>query len=174
MVFTALIQTAFVFIAPKLSADPPKAYQLRAAYLYNFTKFIKWPATAFVDDTSPLIIGVLGLNPFQGALGPMASRRVGNRPIKIKYYTSLKEVQTCHLLYISSSKRQHLEYQLDILQKYPILTVGEQDSFVKYGGVIQFVIDQRRLRFMINLGVARKINIKISSQLLALASNVVE
>ncbi len=155
------------------SADAPGEYKVKAAYLYNFAKFIRWPDSAFHNAEAPLVIGVLGTNYFNGALQPLAAKKVRNRTIEIKHFKTLAEVQNCHLLYISKSEQQNRGLILTTLANQPILTVGVFNDFVELGGIIQFITRRDRLRFSINLAVASQNNIQIEAQLLSLAGEVV-
>jgi len=156
------------------AAETPSEYQIKAAYLYNFAKFIRWPESAFSDQSQPLVIGILGENYFDGELNPLNSRSVHSRPIEIRYFRTLKEVETCHMLYISTYEYTERASILKGLQNRPVVTVGESPQFADSGGVIQFVMIQRRLRFIINLDAAKNHQIQIDSQLLSLATEVLE
>lgn len=171
-----LLATLLVLLglaAPGYSTDTPGEYKVKAAYLYNFAKFIRWPDSAFQDTEAPLVIGVLGTNYFNGALQPLASKNVRNRVIAIKHFKTLSEVKNCQLLYISKSEQQNLDMILKKLATQSILTVGDFKNFVDLGGIIQFVNRRNRLRFSINLTVASQNNIQIEAQLLSLAADVV-
>lgn len=172
-----LLKIIFILVicckAAVLDAGTPSEYQVKAAYLYNFAKFIRWPESAFVGNDAPLIIGVLGQNSFAGKLMPLSSRMVRNRPIEVKYFKTLKEVQSCHLLYLNISEYGKLESILAKLRCRPIITIGDDQKFASRGGVIQFVTVRGRLRFIINLDVAKSNRIQIDAQLLSLATEVV-
>lgn len=157
-----------------IGAEKPPEYQVKAAYLYNFAKFIKWPANTFRNKTIPLTIGVLGKNAFSDKLKPLNSRIVRNRPIRIKYFKTLSEVENCQLLYIDISEPEELDAILNNLILRPIITIGDNKNFASSGGVIQFVNIRERLRFIINLDVAKKNNIQMDAQLLSLAIEVLE
>ncbi|MDX2479452.1 MAG: YfiR family protein [Desulfuromusa sp.] len=159
--------------APGHSAENPGEHKVKAAYLYNFAKFIHWPDSAFYDTEAPLVIGVLGTNYFNGALQPLATKKVRNRVIEIKYFKTLAEVQNCQILYISKSEEKNLQTILKELSIRPILTVGEIKNFVGFGGIIQFITKRDRLRFSINLNIAKNNEIQIEAQLLSLAAEVV-
>ena len=160
-------------VTPGYSADVPGEYKVKAAYLYNFAKFIHWPDSMFQDANAPLVIGVLGTDYFNGALQPLAAKKVRNRTIEIKHFKTLAEVQNCHLLYLSKSEQRNRSLILKKLATQPILTVGAFKDFVELDGIIQFVTRRDRLRFSINLAVASQNNIQIEAQLLSLAAEVV-
>ncbi len=173
-IFYILLIISVLNCNPPLSAaHDPSEYNIKAAYLYNFAKFIHWPDSAFNSAKAPLVIGVLGTNYFNGSLQPLTAKKVRNRVIEIKYFKSLAEIQGCHLLYISKSVKQNHNLILKKLSTQPILTVGGYKDFVKIGGIIQFITRRDRLRFSINLAVANQNNIHIDAQLLSLAAEVV-
>ena len=157
-----------------LHAEPPSEYKVKAAYLYNFAKFIKWPESKLNTKPNPLIIGILGENVFAGELIPLSGRTIRNNPIEVKHFKTLEDIKACQLLYINSSNIGELESILSKLKTRPIITVGDNKKFVSSGGVIQFVKVRGRLRFIINLSVAKNNKIHIDSQLLSLAAEVLE
>lgn len=164
---------ALGFNSPGQSAEAPSEVKLKAAYLYNFAKFIHWPEYVFVNKTSPLVIGVLGASPLYEELIPLAARTVRNRPITVEYFATLDTVQHCHLLYISPSVSGSLQSVLKNLHSTPIITVGDDRAFAESGGTIQFVTKRGRLRFIVNLETAQANGIKIDSQLLSLAVEII-
>jgi len=150
-----------------------REYQLKAVFLYRFTQFVDWPATAFPSPDSPIIIGVLGGNPFGEHLrAAVRDERVHNRRLIVQEYQRSQEAKNCHLLFISAAEAPRLEKTLAALKGGSILTVGEPEGFVLRGGMIQFVTEQNRIRFRINLQAARAANLQISSKLLELAEVV--
>ncbi|MBI2820275.1 MAG: YfiR family protein [Acidobacteria bacterium] len=154
---------------------PPGEYEVKAAFLYNFAKFVEWPSTAFPAPDSPVIIGVLGEDPFGEALElTIAGKLVQGRPLQVQRGQRIENVESCHILFFSSSQRRPLPELLGQLRSLPVLTVGEEEKFIEQGGVIRFLLDDNRVRFDINNLSARKAGLKISSRLLALASHVWE
>jgi len=149
-------------------------YQVKAAYLYNFIKFIYWPEKVFKTPHSPLVIGILGVNNFDNKLESLQGKKIGQRSININYFATLKDVHDCHLLYISKSESPEIQEILDKLAIRPIVTVGESKQFVDLGGTIQFVTRRGRLRFLINQKSAQNNYIQIDAQLLSLAIRVIE
>jgi YfiR/HmsC-like len=160
--------------SPGETASVSSENRVKAAYLYNFAKFILWPDMAFADNNSPLVIGVVGKNPFNDELSPLAQRKIRNRPIEIHQFKSVRDIDHCHLLFVGPSVSKGLRKILNTLSVRPIITVSDEKNFVAYGGVIQFVTKRDRLRFIVNLDVAKTNSIKINSQLLALAAEVLE
>ena len=153
------------------AAEKPSEMQLKAAYLYNFAKFIKWPDSAFSDSKTSFVIGVLGDKNFAGYLLPLTTKTVNERAIVIKIYTSVDEVSDAHILYLGSSI-SGLHSQLEKLKSRPIVTISDDKKFVATNGMIQFVPVRGRLRFIINLANADAAGVRIDSQLLSLAIDV--
>jgi len=154
---------------------PPGEYEVKAAFLYNFAKFVEWPPGAFPDPNSPLIIGVVGEDPFGEALDfAVAGKLVQGRPLEVRRWRRFENVDSCHILLFSSSDRRTLPESLRQLGSLPVLTVGEPEEFIEAGGVLRFLLENNRVRFDINNLNAKKAGLKISSRLLALASHVWE
>jgi len=151
-----------------------KDYQVKAGFLFKFPQFIEWPEAAFPDKETPLVIGVLGDDPFRGFLSEMVrDEKVGSRPLRVEYYRRIEDVKDCHILFISSSGTQRLEQILAKLKNRSILTVGETDGFATNGGMVKFVTEGTKIRFRINNEAARAASLTISSKLLRLAEVVV-
>ncbi len=150
---------------------PPTEYQLKAAFLFNFAKFVDWPTEAFSARDSPLVIGVLGENPFgQGLEETIRNKSVGGHPLSVKATNSLAEARKCHILYISPSETGRLHQVLDSVRDSNVLTVGETEQFLDSGGIINFVIQGQKIRFEINAGAAKRAGLKVSSKLLSLSA----
>ncbi|HYG35908.1 MAG TPA: YfiR family protein, partial [Clostridia bacterium] len=129
-----------------------REYQLKAVFLYRFTQFVDWPPTAFSSQDSPIIIGVLGRDPFGGYLeAAVRNERVRNRLLAIQHHQRIQDAMNCHLLFISPSEQARQEKVLADLKARSILTVGETEGFARDGGMIQFITEQNRIRFRINL-----------------------
>ena len=172
-----LVLSLGLLLAAALSraqAPPPTESQVKSAFLYNFAKFIDWPPTAFADDKSPFIIGILGSNPIGAELTrTTADKRVSDRLIAIKTYRPEDDLTRCHILFISNSEKKRFPEILQRLRGTAVLTVGETDGFIEAGGMVNFVLEAgktaNKIRFQINDEAARKAALKISSKLLSLA-----
>jgi hypothetical protein len=148
-------------------------YQIKAAFLYNFAKFIDWPPTAFPDPSTPVVLCVLGQDPFGPDLEQtITGKTVNNRPFAIQRFAKLQDRESCHILFISSSERDHLSQILASLKDKKTLTVGETPTFLSSGGMINFTLLDNRIRFEINLSAAERAGLKLSSKLLSLATTV--
>jgi hypothetical protein len=150
-----------------------KEYQIKSAFLYNFAQFVEWPPDAFSEAQSPLVIGVLGDDPFKGFLDEVVrEERVNGRPLVIQRYHSVAEMKTCHILFISQSEAGRLDGILAGIKGRSILTVSEVDGFATRGGIIRFITEENKIRLRINADAAKAANLTISSKLLRLAELV--
>ena len=147
--------------------------QIKAVLLYNFTKFVEWPANRFVDETSPLLLCIIGQNP----LGPILERTVENRKIRgrsivVRRLQGLDSVKKCHLLFVSISEQGRVSEIVALLSGQSVLTVGAMDRFTEQNGIINLVKRKNRINFDINQTAAHQAGLKISSKLMILASHV--
>jgi hypothetical protein len=161
--------------APAAQAGPDSAKapssresRIKAAFLYNFAKFTKWPATAFADAKAPLRLCVLGEDPFHGALAALKGRTAKNRPIVASRPSSMETLAKCHLLFVGASQGKRLATILEVLRGLPVLVVGEAPHFATSGGIIRLETVENRVRFDINVGAAQNAKLKIDSRLLRL------
>ncbi len=150
--------------------DPPGEYQLKAVFLFNFAKFVDWPATSFAGPQSPFVVCILGPAPFGRAVDDVfRDKTVDNRPVVIERFKNIAQARQCHMVFVSQSEGFHLADIILHLRGECVLLVGESDGFAEAGGVIQFVIEDNRVHFLINPDAAGRAGLKISSQLLSLA-----
>jgi len=148
----------------------PSEYQIKAAFIFNFAKFVDWPPSAFSNLNSPIVIGILGDNPFHDDLArTIHNKTIEDRPLVIEELRVPSEATNCHILFISSSEKDRLPEILKSLKDTSVLTVGEMDHFTESGGMINLVIRDQKIRFQINNGEATKARLKISSKLMNLA-----
>lgn len=161
-----------VALPQSLTAQDP-SYRVKAVFLYNFAQFVTWPEKAFAKADSPLVIGVLGRDPFGRILDETVRGEVVNgRKLEVRRFRSVTEVKECHILFISPSEQPRMLPILDALQGRSILTVGETEQFAINGGVIRFLSEQNKIRFRINTEAAEAAGLTISSKLLRLADIV--
>jgi hypothetical protein len=148
-------------------------YQLKAAFLYNFTKFVEWPGDSFPSNDSPLRLCVLGNTPFSSELSQVTEGKVvGGHPVQVAVLDNWHHARDCQLVFISSSELMPLRDILHGLRGTSALTVGDSKSFAEEGGMIGLLIEGERMRFEVNLRAATAANLKISSKLLSLAKAV--
>jgi hypothetical protein len=147
-------------------------YQVEAAYLYNFARFVEWPTQGTTKATS-LTICVLGEDPFGQALdSTLAGEAIGNQHVSARRISSTPEAGDCQILFIGSSEAKHLNKIVDALDKKPILTVSDIPQFSQHRGMIQFVLADNRIRFEVNLAAAQRAGLTLGSELLKVAVTV--
>jgi hypothetical protein len=148
-------------------------YQVKALFLLNFAKYVEWPAEAFADATTPIAIGVVGEDPFDGRLEKaVMGKSVGGRAIVIRKVSNDDDLPKCHILYISILEKKRLAAVLAKVKATPVLTVGESEHFAQEGGVISFVKKDEKIRLEIDLNAARQARLQLSSKLLSVADVV--
>ena len=154
-------------LAVHAAESPSQEYQIKAVFLFNFAQFVEWPPASFSSVESPLVIGVLGRDPFGSALeGAVQGERSNGRGFVVERYTRSDEIKNCHILFISQSEAGRLAGILNGLKGRSILTVSDVDGFTENGGMIRFVMEQNKIRFRINLDSAKASNLVLSSKLL--------
>ena len=157
-----------------IAADTPAASeaQLKAVFLFNFAKYVDWPAAAFTNDAAPISIGVMGTDPFGDSLRLVEGKTIRGLRFAIKHLDSDSDLSGCHILFISDSEASRMREILNKAGALPILTVGEDEAFARNGGIINFVLKNGNVRLEIDLAAARKAGLTISSRLLAVADVV--
>lgn len=157
---------------PLAQANDGTEYRLKAAFLYNFAKFVEWPAGAFASPDAPLLICIAGANPFGNALATLAGKTVDRRPVEVRTLPSATGLERCHIVFVGRAEEGRLKAVLARLGRLPILTVSDIGGFAEGGGMIGLFESEQNIRFNVNLAVARQANLKLSSQLLKLATIV--
>jgi hypothetical protein len=157
-------------LSPAQAQDRPTDYQVKAAFLAKFGKFVEWPDTAFATSNTPVIIGVFGDDPFGDALTSLAETdTINGRPIEVRDIKTPAELAGCHVVFIPASAKNSDREVMDAVAGLPVLTVGETDEFHDAGGMIEFIIENKQVHFRIRNEAARAAGLKISSKLLILA-----
>lgn len=148
----------------------PTEYQVKAAYLFNFLKFVDWPGDSSKDSQAPWVIGIVGESPIGEALPRLIEgKTVQGRALQVKFFQSAENMRGCNILFISASESRRLLPILAGLRGSSVLTVGDTDRFIESGGMIQFVIEDGSVRLAIDVGVTSRAQLKVSSKLLSLA-----
>lgn len=162
-----------VFLQSVVAGQEIEEYQVKAAYLYNFAKFVDWPAGAFASAASPISICILGEDSFGGALHEVVrDKTAGGRLLVVRTIPELSSARGCHVLFISAVEWKTNRPALGRLAGGAVLTVGETPGFSSSGGIVSFKLEGRRVRFEINVDAARQAQLQISSKLLSLAEIV--
>jgi len=151
-------------------------YLIKAGFIYNFAQLVQWPPAAFSQADSPIVIGILGTDPF----GTSIDRVVENKKLdghnlvvkRLRWSRDLKDLTECNILFVSLSEREHISDVINMVKWLPILTIGETPGFAARGGIINLTLEDNKVRFEVNIGAAKQANLNISSRLLALAKIV--
>lgn len=160
-----------------LSADArgqgsaPSEYQMKAAYIYNFAKFVEWPAKALPKGDSSLVIGILGTDPFDGILdATVRDKKIDSHPLVIRRIESLQDAKSCQILFIGSSEKKRWPEISAALAGASVLTVSENwDRFIPDGGIVYLFIDNNKICFDINDDAAKRAGLTVSSKLMQLS-----
>jgi hypothetical protein len=148
-------------------------YQVKLGFLYNFSKFVEWPEQAFPAPNSPLVIGIVGSDPFGKELeNDLSTRATRGHPIVLKRLSADGDLTACHILFIRAEERRHLAGILARLKGRAILTVGETPGFLDRGGHIDFVFVDKSLGFEVNRAATQQTPLKLSAKLLTVAKSM--
>jgi hypothetical protein len=156
-------------------------YQVKAAFLYNFVKFVDWPAKSVADSNEPMTIGIIGDDPFGKAFEPLKNKLVKDKKIVLKRFKGLNElkqsgkqieaIKICHLLFVCRSEKELFREIINLVKDRPVLTIADTEGFLESGGIINFLMEEKKIRFEINRTAAKQAKLRISSKLLRLAKN---
>jgi hypothetical protein len=151
----------------------PAEYALKAAVLYNITKFVEWLPEAFKNPADPIAICVLGENPFGDTLNQVVSGKVRDgRKFAVRQISDVSNANGCQILFVSSSEQKHFHSILEGAPSRGTLTIGDTEGFATKGGIVNLRVEGDKIRLQINVGVAEKQRIRVSSRLLGLADIV--
>jgi len=154
-------------------SSKPTEYEVKAAYLYNFGRFVEWPPRTGVAQARSFNICVVGQDHFGAALNnTLADETIAGKSVAIKRIQAAQEATNCQILFISASEENQLKQILTVLNGSSVLTVSDMPQFSRQGGMVQFILDGSRVRFEINLASAERAGLTLSSELLKLAVNV--
>jgi hypothetical protein len=160
-----------LLISAAASVAAEGEYQIKAAMLYNFAKFVDWPVNTFGSD-SRITFCLVGKSPLNGPIQPMQGKSVKGRTVLIRQIVRPDEVGGCQILFIPRSEHARVSTYLQLSSRYSILTVSDLEKFTVSGGMIGFYEEDNKIRFEINLEAAQKRHLQISSYLLNLARRV--
>jgi len=145
-------------------------YEIKAAFLYNFAKFADWPESAFSKPAAPLVIGILGKDPFGPILDQVVEKKpIDGRPVFVKRLKNAREAKGVHILFVPRTDNAELGRAFKEIDPLAILIVGENEKFAERYGTIGFFIEENRVRFEINVASAERAGIKLNAKLLQLA-----
>lgn len=175
---SALMMALSICVASIFAGDPsPESssveYQIKAAFMTKFVKFVTWPPGVFNDSDGPFVIGIFGDDPFGSIMDDAtADLTMKKRRFTIKRFDHPQDVDNCHILFIGKCSENQFQHILKTLSQKPVLTVGEMRQFDLRGGMINFIIKDNNVRFTINVDAARSCGIEISTRLLRMAETV--
>ena|SRR5688572_18463798 len=169
----ALVLAAIGLLAAPAMAQRPAEYQVKAAYLYGFGRFVEWPATAAVTGDGAFVLCVLGEDPFGRLLDQAAEGAVlKNQPVRVRRIDRPEDGGACDTLFVGASEQARLPRILSVLGRRPVLTVGDSPEFAQRGGMIGFSMEGSRVRFTVNLAAAQGAGLMLQSELLRVAASV--
>jgi hypothetical protein len=150
-------------------------YRVKAAFIFHFAQLVDWPEEKATGTDNSLVLCTLGEDPFQGVLeGTVAGKAIGNRTLRVRHLGESQEMQACQIVFLGRAQSKHIPMLVSSLHNAPVLTVGETAGFLEAGGMIDFLLENKKLRFEVNLAAAESADLKIGSRLLVLAQRVVE
>lgn len=154
-------------------ASTAKEYKVKAAFIYNFTKFIKWPEDTFTATDEPIVIGFINKNPFGNELEKtLGTRTMQEHPFVIRRVKDAEDAKGVHLLFVSFEDAGETIALLRTIENESILTIGETKGFAARGGIIEFVIDKDKVRFNLNVTAAKKAGLSVNARMQALAKKI--
>ncbi|MDY6971927.1 MAG: YfiR family protein [Thermodesulfobacteriota bacterium] len=146
-----------------------REYLIKAAFIYNFAKFVEWPDKAFAGKETPITLCILGRDPFGKAIESIRGEMIRGRRLVIKVAEELEDLGKCHILFVSRSEKMELDRIFAWIERWNVLTVAAMRGFAEEGGIINFFTSGKKTRFEINISAAERAGLKISSRLLRLA-----
>jgi hypothetical protein len=150
-------------------------YPVKLAFLYNFTKFVEWPADSFREPDGPLLICIVGHDPFSEILeGELRARNVGGHPVKLRTSKPNEQLRVCQIVFVPATERLQADRIVRSLKGASTLTVGETEGFAALGGIINLTVEANKVHFEVNRLAAERAGLKISSRLLSIATIVHE
>jgi len=171
MLLTLLLSLALLPpCAPGAAAQAFSAAQVKAAFLYNFAKFVEWPGAAFDSADAPFVLGVLGSDSVGAAARELLrGKTVKGRPLVVREVADPEAARGCHLLFVGRNEEGRLEAILAALRGAPVLVISDMERFAERGGMIELLTVGQKIRFVIDAAAARAAGLTLSSQLLELA-----
>jgi hypothetical protein len=149
-------------------------YEVKAAYLYNFAKYVDWPTAVLPRENTSLTICIVGKSPMNEVIESLAGKTIKNHRLVVRQFSRIEDLSECNILFVNAAVKSSLAQILASIAPRSILTVSDGNGFAAAGGVIEFVPVGDKIRFKINNRAAQHVNLRISSHLLRLATTVIE
>lgn len=172
----AAIMAAAMLVIPSVAVPAQEADEqlLKVAFIYNFAKFTTWPDTVFADSNAPVVLCVVGKHELGDAFETVQGKAVGRRTVAVKYLSSYRSKDQCHVVFVADSEKSKLAKIVTTGKETHALTVSDMEGFAEGGGIIRMVRgSDDKIRFEINAGAAEEAGLKLSSKLLKLATRLV-
>jgi|SRR5579859_1738141 len=167
---TALLILLAAVVNPASASDKLSEYQIKAAFLVNFARFVEWPPQAFGAANDPFVFGVYGKDLWGAALDQaVLGKTIDGRPAVIRRTSEVSALRSCQVVFVPAPEMRHWREVSASLGNLSVLLVGESEGFAEGGGVINFILEDERVRFEINPSAAARVHLKVSSKLLQLA-----
>jgi hypothetical protein len=152
----------------------PEEYRVKAAFIFHFAQLVDWPPEKAAGTDNSLVVCTLGEDPFQGLLeDTVAGKAIGNRILRVRHLGQPEDMQACQIVFLGRAQSKRIPTLVSALHQAPVLTVGETAGFLDAGGMIDFFLEDNKVRFEVNLDAAESADLKIRSRLLVLAQRVV-
>lgn len=172
MRFLLIIAVMSRLAASGSQVQPLDEYQVKAAFLYNFAKFVEWPAEGFQSGNEPIVICVLGSDPFGHDLeNAVKGKAIDGHPLTTRKIKDLKQISGCRILFATAPERKPISPIFAAINGQGLLTVGESDDPNSSGAIINFTLENGKVRFEVNVETAEREKVRLSSKLLSLARN---
>jgi hypothetical protein len=150
--------------------NPSLEYKVKAAFLFNFTRFVHWPASAYDSPDDPFVIGIVGNDPFGSYLDELVSGELANgHKIIIRRYPNGGEIRGCQLIFMNISDKTKLKLMLTQAIRQNALTVSDEDDFIRLGGILHFYMEDNKVKMEVRLAAAKAAKLEISAKLLQVA-----
>lgn len=173
-IFSILFSYGFGSALADYYDEPGEECLVKAAFVYNFMKFVEWPVSTDSEEGSSLSVCILGTGPMREALLSLSGKKIRGKTLTVGTCMDITELRKCNVLFITESEEGRLDRILDAIRGKSILTISDMDHFAAHGGLIGMTTENKRIRFIINLRSAHSASLHISSRLLKLASKVVQ
>jgi hypothetical protein len=168
-----IVFLAFGWDCHRVEAQISREYQLKAVFLFNFAQFTDWPTNTFADPQAPIVVGIVGSDPFGAFLdATMRNETVNGRKLVVERYQRSEDIRTCHILFIAPSEARQLDRILDSLKGKPVLTVSDLEGSAYRGVMIRLLTENNKIRIRINVDSVAEAKLTISSKLLRAAELV--
>lgn len=168
LALAAAVVLLFGFVSGRAATAPES--DLKAAFLYNFTKFVEWPTNAFTSSNTPIRFAVFADEEFGGRLKSLLAKKTAHgRSFEVQTISNAQEAKNFHIVYVPGAEGRRALPVLEATNKRPVLTIGESDQFLELGGIISLFFDDEQLAFEVNPQAAERAGLEISSHLLRLA-----